>query len=94
MNWPGHFNRSFAPTRAATVLIIFVAVSGFAQGSRADYERAASLSRRFAGQVFRDKILSRGRTKEPSVLFNDFYGAPPDIAPLAEYRGLVLPKTK
>jgi peptidyl-dipeptidase Dcp len=46
---------------------------------------------RAAGDVFRAKILSRGRTKEPSVLFQEFYGKPPDIKPLAEYRGLTLP---
>jgi peptidyl-dipeptidase Dcp len=40
------------------------------------------------GQVFRDKILSRGRTKEPLVLFEDFYGGPPEIGPLLKYRGL------
>jgi peptidyl-dipeptidase Dcp len=41
------------------------------------------------GDVFRAKILSRGRTKEPSVLFQEFYGKPPEIRPLLEYRGLV-----
>ena len=46
---------------------------------------------RTAGDVFRAKILSRGRTKEPSVLFDEFYGHPPDIKPLLEYRGLKLP---
>jgi len=46
---------------------------------------------RTAGDVFRAKILSRGRSKEPSVLFQDFYGQPPDIKPLLEYRGLTLP---
>ncbi|HEY1556971.1 MAG TPA: M3 family metallopeptidase [Kofleriaceae bacterium] len=40
------------------------------------------------GDVFRAKILSRGRTKEPSVLFQDFYGHAPEIGPLLEYRGL------
>ncbi len=46
---------------------------------------------RAAGDTFRAKILSRGRTKEPSVLFEEFYGHPPDIKPLLEYRGLTLP---
>ena len=46
---------------------------------------------RAAGDVFRAKILSRGRTKEPSVLFQEFYGRAPDIKPLLEYRGLTLP---
>jgi peptidyl-dipeptidase Dcp len=40
------------------------------------------------GDVFRAKILSRGRTREPSALFKDFYGRDPDIAPLLDYRGL------
>lgn len=46
------------------------------------------------GDVFRAKILSRGRTREPSVLFQDFYGQPPDIGPLLEWRGLKLPGAK
>lgn len=40
------------------------------------------------GEVFREKILSRGRTREPLVLFEDFYGGPPEIGPLLQYRGL------
>jgi len=40
------------------------------------------------GDTFRAKILSRGRTKEPSVLFQEFYGKAPDIGPLLTYRGL------
>jgi peptidyl-dipeptidase Dcp len=40
------------------------------------------------GDVFRAKILSRGRTKEPSVLFQEFFGKAPDIGPLLAYRGL------
>jgi peptidyl-dipeptidase Dcp len=40
------------------------------------------------GDTFRKLILSRGRTKEPSVLFQEFYGKPPEIGPLLEYRGL------
>jgi peptidyl-dipeptidase Dcp len=46
---------------------------------------------RAAGDVFRAKVLSRGRTKEPSVLFQDFYGKLPEIKPLLDYRGLTLP---
>jgi peptidyl-dipeptidase Dcp len=45
------------------------------------------------GEIFRDKILSRGRTKEPGVLFEEFYGGKPDIEPLLEYKGLA-PKKK
>ena len=40
------------------------------------------------GEVLRAKILSRGRSEEPQLLFSDFYGGPPDVAPLIEYRAL------
>jgi peptidyl-dipeptidase Dcp len=39
-----------------------------------------------AGDVFRAKILSRGRTEEPSALFRELYGRDPEIGPLLEYR--------
>jgi len=40
------------------------------------------------GAALRGKILSRGRTQDPDELFRAFYGGPPEIAPLLEYRGL------
>lgn len=40
------------------------------------------------GDVFRAKILSRGHSRETKALFEDFYGGPPEIGPLLEYRGL------
>lgn len=40
------------------------------------------------GDRLRDKVLSRGRTRDPQSMFRDFYGGPPDITPLMEYRGL------
>ena len=43
------------------------------------------------GDYLRAKILSRGRTIEPGQLFEEFYGGPPDSAPLLEYRGLSQP---
>jgi peptidyl-dipeptidase Dcp len=43
------------------------------------------------GDTLRSKVLARGRTQEPKVLFEDFYGKPPDIGPLLEYRGLSIP---
>ena len=43
------------------------------------------------GDFFRAKILSRGRTMEPDVLFQQFYGGAPRIEPLLEYRGLSMP---
>jgi peptidyl-dipeptidase Dcp len=43
------------------------------------------------GDYLRAKVLARGRTQEPKVLFEDFYGKPPDVGPLLEYRGLSTP---
>ena len=43
------------------------------------------------GEVLRARILSRGRTQEPSELFREFYGREPDVGPLLEYYGLSLP---
>ena len=40
------------------------------------------------GDRFRDKLLSRGGTKEASELFTDFVGHEPDIKPLLIKRGL------
>jgi peptidyl-dipeptidase Dcp len=40
------------------------------------------------GNRLREKVLSRGRTADPQSMFRDFYGGPPDIGPLLEYRGL------
>src|SRR6185369_1512997 len=42
------------------------------------------------GDLLRAKVLSRGRTEDPSKLFQDFYGGPPEIGPLLEHRGLTL----
>ncbi len=41
------------------------------------------------GDYLRDKVLSRGRTSDPQLLFRNFYGGPPEIGPLLEYRGLM-----
>lgn len=60
-----------------------------ARDSGAWFHKHGGLSRK-AGQIFRDKILSRGRTEEPDVLFKKFYGHKPDIKPLLKYRGLKL----
>jgi Zn-dependent oligopeptidase len=35
-------------------------------------------------------ILSRGRTEDPQQLFQQFYGGPPDLGPLLQYRGLTV----
>jgi len=45
------------------------------------------------GDFFRAKVLSRGRTLEPSV-FSSSSRPAADIEPLLEYRGLALPKTE
>jgi peptidyl-dipeptidase Dcp len=46
------------------------------------------------GDYLRTKVLSRGRSEDPQTLFRDFYGRPPDIGPLVEYRGLTLSPAK
>jgi peptidyl-dipeptidase Dcp len=43
------------------------------------------------GQYLRNKVLSRGRTEDPQTLFKEFYGQPPEIGPLLDYRGLSIP---
>ncbi len=43
------------------------------------------------GEILRARILSRGRTQEPSELFRAFYGREPDVGPLLDYYGLSLP---
>ncbi|HLK71751.1 MAG TPA: M3 family metallopeptidase, partial [Steroidobacteraceae bacterium] len=43
---------------------------------------------RSGGERFRVAILSRGWTQDTQQLFREFNGAPPDIEPLLEYRGL------
>ena len=40
------------------------------------------------GDFLRAKVLSRGRTINPEILFSEFYGGAPEIGPLLEYRGL------
>jgi peptidyl-dipeptidase Dcp len=41
------------------------------------------------GEYLRSHVLSRGRTDEPQALFRAFYGGPPEIGPVLEYRGLL-----
>ena len=40
------------------------------------------------GQIFRDKILSRGNTVELATLYRDFRGKDPSVEPLLKSRGL------
>lgn len=40
------------------------------------------------GDFLRAKVLSRGRSMNPEVMFQQFYGGPPEIDPLLEHRGL------
>ena len=44
--------------------------------------------RRANGANLRRKVLSRGRSVDPQAMFIDFYGRPPEVAPLVAYRGL------
>jgi len=40
------------------------------------------------GDFLRAKVLSRGRSVDSAVLFEQFYGGPPEVGPLLEHRGL------
>lgn len=40
------------------------------------------------GDFLRAKVLSRGRSMDPEVMFEQFYGGPPEIEPLLKHRGL------
>jgi len=40
------------------------------------------------GEVLRTRVLARGRSEDPQLLFREFYGRAPEIGPLLEYRGL------
>jgi peptidyl-dipeptidase Dcp len=51
------------------------------------FERHGGLQRA-NGDFLRAKVLSRGRSRNPEVLFAEFYGGPPEIEPLLEHRGL------
>ncbi len=41
------------------------------------------------GERLRALVLSRGRSEDPQAQFRNFYGGPPELGPLLEYRGLV-----
>jgi peptidyl-dipeptidase Dcp len=40
------------------------------------------------GERLRETVLSRGRSDDPQTMFRNFYGGPPEIGPLLQYRGL------
>jgi peptidyl-dipeptidase Dcp len=46
------------------------------------------------GDLLRAKVLSRGFSADPTSLFEDFYGKPPEVGPLLEARGLTAGKSK
>ncbi len=51
------------------------------------FKEHGGLSRK-NGDMFRDKILSRGNTVDLATLYRDFRGKDPSVAPLLENRGL------
>ncbi|MDQ1121222.1 peptidyl-dipeptidase Dcp [Pseudoxanthomonas winnipegensis] len=51
------------------------------------FKEHGGLSRK-NGDIFRDKILSRGNTVDLATLYRDFRGKDPSVAPLLENRGL------
>src|SRR5436190_3265202 len=59
---------------ALTVLWLSCSVTS-AQGSRTDYERAANLSRQFAGKVFRDRVEAHWLTNNAQFWYEVKTGA-------------------
>ncbi len=43
------------------------------------------------GERLRDTVLSRGWSTDTQKQFREFYGGPPEVGPLLEYRGLATP---
>ena len=56
MKMPVHPVSRFAGVALAALLVLGWSLTAPAQGSKADYERAANLSRQFSGKVFRDRV--------------------------------------
>ncbi|HMI90886.1 MAG TPA: M3 family metallopeptidase, partial [Polyangiales bacterium] len=50
--------------------------------------RKQGLFSREVGSEFRDKLLSRGDSRDPMELFVDFMGREPDLKPLLERAGI------
>ncbi len=85
-----YFSHIFASSGYAAGYYAYIWSEILARDAGAWFQRHGGLSRA-SGEIFRRKILSRGRTEEPAALFQDFYGRAPEIGPLLEYRGLKLP---
>lgn len=92
------------PTRYRSSYFLHIWANGYASGYYA-YQWTAMLDadayawftahgglNRTNGQRFRDLILSKGHTMDYGPMFRAFYGKDPDIGPMLERRGLVLPK--
>ena len=56
MKRPGFSRSGLVRACVVAAMLNGAGLRGFAQGSREDYDRAASLSHRFSGKVFRDKV--------------------------------------
>ena len=82
-----YFSHVFASSEYAAGYYAYIWSEILARDSGAWFHAHGGLTRA-NGDVFRAKILSRGRTEEPSVLFQSFYGSAPKIEALIAYRGL------
>src|SRR6187455_2373217 len=54
--WPHSWHGQFAFATAVFAFVLCESPAVHAQGSKADYERAAELSRKFSGKVLRDRV--------------------------------------
>jgi peptidyl-dipeptidase Dcp len=99
-----HTDFANVPTRYRSSYFLHIWANGYAAGYYA-YQWTVMLDddayswfthhgglTRANGQRFRDMILSRGHTEDYGPMFRAFYGKDPDIGPMLEHRGLVMPK--
>ncbi len=81
-----YFSHSFAAGYSAGYYA-YIWSEVLARDTEKWFEKHGGLQRA-NGDYLRAKVLSRGRTRNPEVLFAEFYGGPPEVGPLLEHRGL------
>ena len=73
--WPDVTASRQSAALLTLVIVLFCGARSHAQGSRADYDRAASLSRRTSGKVFRDRVEAHWFTNNTQFWYEVRTGA-------------------